>query len=186
MEALEPQIQRVRDHFGVSGKSTYIDHEDALEKPALQCAISSVSGEPTTIELGLLKWRPGGGNAWFTPGTPMDGKIANEFQTLGRKIYENNGLDYTVMNVCGPRFTRGLHVISFNREDADETARAARTYEQLANAFFDRGVSVGRAPLDWHDYHLAKTMPAFREACRSIKSALDPNGILAPGRYGIR
>ena len=186
MEAMEPQIQRVRDHFGASGKATYIPHEEALEKPALSCAISSISGEPTTIELGLLKWRPGGGNAWFTPGTPMDGKMANEFQTLGRKIYENNGLDYTVMNVCGPRFARGLHVISFNREDGGENARAARTYEQLADAFFQRGVGVGRAPLDWHDYHLDKTMPAFRDACQSIKAALDPNGILAPGRYGIR
>ena len=31
---------------------------------------------------GLLKWRPGGGNIWFLPGTPMDGKIANEFQAI--------------------------------------------------------------------------------------------------------
>ena len=27
---------------------------------------------------------------------PMDGKIANEFQRLCRKIYEDHGLDYTV------------------------------------------------------------------------------------------
>ena len=185
MEALEPQIQRVREHFGASGKATYIPHEEALEKPALACAISSFSGEPTTTELGLLKWRPGGGNAWFTPGTPMDGKLANEFQALGRRIYEDNGLDYTVMNVCGPRFARGLHVIGFNREDADENARAARTYEQLADAFFARGVGVGRAPLDWHGYHFGKTMPAFRNAAGAIKAALDPNGVIAPGRYGI-
>jgi len=186
MEALEPQIQRVRDHFGASGKAKYISHDEALEKPALACAISSFCGEPTTIELGLLKWRPGGGNAWFTPGTPMDGKVANEFQQIGRRIFEDNGLDYTVMNVCGPRFARGLHVIGFNREDADETARAARTYEQLAEAFFQRGIGVGRSPVDWYDFHMGKTMPAFRNAAQSIKRALDPNGILAPGRYGLR
>lgn len=185
MEAIEPQIQRVREHFGASGKATYISHEEALEKPALACAISSFSGDPTTTELGLLKWRPGGGNAWFTPGTPMDGAIANEFQQIGRKIYEDNGLDYTVMNVCGPRFARGLHVIGFNREDADENARAARTYEQLADAFFQRGIGVGRAPLDWHGFHLERTAPVFRDTVKSIKAALDPNGILAPGRYGI-
>ena len=185
MDALEPQIQRVRDHFGASGKATYISHEAALEKPALACTISSFSGEPTTKELGLLKWRPGGGNAWFTPGTPMNGRVANEFQALGRRIYEENGLDYTVMNVCGPRFARGLHVIGFNREDPDENARAARTYEQLAEAFFERGVGVGRAPLDWHGFHFAKTMPAFQGAATAIKDVLDPNGVIAPGRYGI-
>ena len=185
MEAIEPQIQRVRDHFGGSGKATYIPHEDAEHMPSLKCAISSFSGEPTTIELGLLKWRPGGGNAWFTPGTPMDGAMANEFQTLGREIYERNGLDYTVMNVCGPRFARGLHVISFNREDADETARADRTYRELAEAFFERGVAVGRAPIDWYGFHMDKLMPSFRDACHRIKDALDPNGVIAPGKYGI-
>lgn len=185
MEALEPQIQRVRDHFGGSGKATYIDHADALHKPALQCAISSFSGAPTTIELGLLKWRPGGGNAWFTPGTPMDGQIANELQSVGRRIFEQNGMDYTVMNVCGPRFARGLHVIGFNREDAAETARADNTYNQLSDAFFNRGIGVGRSPVDWYSHHLENTMPAFRDACTAIKSALDPNGVLAPGRYGI-
>ena len=186
MEALEPQIQRVQDHFGKSGKATYIPHEEALNMPALQCAISSFSGEPTTTELGLLKWRPGGGNAWFTPGTPMDGKIANEFQQIARNIYEDNGLDYTVMNVCGPRFARGLHVISFNRDDVGESARANQTYLQLADAFLNRGISVGRAPLDWQDYHFEKTMPAFKNACAAVKTALDPNHIIAPGRYGLK
>ena len=68
-------------------------------------------------ELGLLKWRPGGGNIWFLPGTPMDGRVANEFQRLCRKIYEQFGHDYTVMKVCSARFARGLHVITFNREE---------------------------------------------------------------------
>ena len=185
MEAMEPQIQRVVEHFGGPGKATYIPHEEALEKPALECAVAAFSGEPTHTELGLLKWRPGGGNAWFTPGTPMDGRIANEFQKLGRGIYEANGLDYQIMNVAGPRFARGLHVISFNREDPDECARADTAYRALAEAFFERGVAVGRAPIDWYDFHMDKLMPSFTEACSAIKRALDPNGVIAPGRYGI-
>jgi 4-cresol dehydrogenase (hydroxylating) len=48
-----------------------------------------------------------------------------------------------------------------------------------------RGVFVGRAPLDYHDFHMAQTMPAFRGTCAAIKRALDPNGVIAPGRYGI-
>ncbi len=185
MAAMEPQIQRVRDHFGASGKARYIPHEEALERPALSCAISSVSGEPTTIELGLLKWRPGGGLGWFLPGTPMDGGTANAFQELGRRVYENHGLDYTVMNVAGARFARGLHVIAFNREDPDETARADAAYRQLTELFFERGVGVGRAALDWQAEHMMKTMPSFRRTCNAIKAALDPNGIIAPGKYGI-
>ena len=76
----KPLIQRVRDHFGQSGKARYIPHEDAPQLPPLQVAINAFSGIPRLGELGLLKWRPGGGNIWFLPGTPMDGRIANEFQ----------------------------------------------------------------------------------------------------------
>lgn len=185
MEAMQPQIDRVVAHFTGSGKARYIDHETALGMPALRTAIDSFSGVPTAQELGLLKWRPGGGNAWCTPGTPMTGTVANHFQKVARTIYERNGLDYTIMNVCGPRFMRGLHVIPFNREDEDERMRADRTYRELADAFAAEGVSVGRAPVDWYGFHMEKTMPGFRDACRAIKQALDPNGVIAPGKYGI-
>jgi 4-cresol dehydrogenase (hydroxylating) len=185
LEAMEPQINRVKALFMQSGKAKYIAHEEALAKPPLRIAIDSFSGVPTLGELGLLKWRPGGGNSWCPPGTPMVGKIANKFQKAARAIYEQNGLDYTIMNVCGGRFARGLHVISFNRESEDERRRADATYKQLADAFAAEGVSVGRAPTDYYGYHMAKLMPAFRDACRAIKQALDPNGIIAPGKYGI-
>jgi 4-cresol dehydrogenase (hydroxylating) flavoprotein subunit len=183
--AIEPQIARVRDHFMKSGKARYIAHEDAARIPPLQVAINAFSGIPSLGELGLLKWRPGGGNIWFLPGTPMDGKIANEFQRLCRKIYEDHGLDYTVMNVCGARFARGLHVITFNREDPDERVRADACYRTMSEEVAKRGVFVGRAPLDYHDMHFAQTMPGFQQACTAIKKALDPNDVIAPGRYGI-
>jgi 4-cresol dehydrogenase (hydroxylating) len=32
---------------------------------------------------------------------------------------------------------------------------------------------------------MRQAMPAFRDACSGIKTALDPNGVIAPGRYGI-
>jgi 4-cresol dehydrogenase (hydroxylating) len=140
---------------------------------------------PTAGELGLLKWRPGGGNAWCATGTPMVGKTANHFQKVAREIYAANGMDYTIMNVCGARFARGLHVITFNREDPDECRRADATYRGVAEAFAKAGVQVGRAPVDYYDFHMAKASPAFRAVCSAIKAALDPNGIIAPGKYGI-
>jgi 4-cresol dehydrogenase (hydroxylating) len=183
--ALEPMVQRVREHFGQNGKARYIDHADAAAIPPLQVAINAFSGIPSLGELGLLKWRPGGGNLWFLPGTPMDGRIANEFQRICRGVYEEFGMDYTVMNVCGPRFARGLHVITFNREDDDERARADACYRKMSEEVARRGVYVGRAPVQYHDFHMGQAMPAYRDACNGVKTALDPNGVIAPGRYGI-
>ncbi|MCW5771031.1 MAG: FAD-binding oxidoreductase [Rhodospirillaceae bacterium] len=185
MEAMEPQINRVKQHFTQSGKAKYISHEEALGTPPLKIAIDSFSGVPTLGELGLLKWRPGGGNSWAPPGTPMLGKIAGKFEKAARAIYEKHGLDYMIMNVCSSRFMRGLHVISFNRESEDERRRADAVYREICDAFAAEGVSVGRAPTDYYDFHMAKLTPAFRNACNAIKQALDPNGIIAPGKYGI-
>jgi 4-cresol dehydrogenase (hydroxylating) len=183
--AIEPQIQRVVDMFKQGGKASYIPHDEATSIPPLQVAINAFSGIPSMGELGLLKWRPGGGNTWFLPGTPMDGRVANEFQVLCRSIYEEFGMDYTVMNVCAARFARGLHVITFNREDPDECARADACYRKMSEAVGARGVFVGRAPVDYHDFHMSQAMPSFRDACSGIKTVLDPNGVIAPGRYGI-
>ncbi|CAN7156424.1 FAD-binding oxidoreductase [Bosea sp. LjRoot90] len=185
MAALEPQIERVRAAFGKSGKATYIPHEEALGFHALQVAINACSGVPGVGELGLLKWRPGGGNLWFLPGTPMVGSIANECQRMARRIYAEHGMDYMIMNVCSARFARGLHVITFDRENPDENARANACYEALARAYAERGIFVGRAPLDYHALHMGQAMPAFRDSCTAIKAALDPAGVIAPGRYGI-
>ena len=185
MAALDPMLARAVEHFGQSGKAKYIAHEDAQHVAPLQVAINAFSGVPSLGELGLLKWRPGGGNLWFLPGTPMDGKVANEFQTICRSIYEEHGMDYMVMNVCGPRFARGLHVMTYNREDADERARADACYRKMSDAVSKRGVFVGRAPVDYHALHMAQAMPAYRDACQRIKSALDPANVIAPGRYGI-
>lgn len=185
MAALDPMIERVKAHFSQSGKAKYISHDEGQRIPPLQVAINAFSGIPSLGELGLLKWRPGGGNLWFLPGTPMDGKVANEFQAVCRGIYEEHGLDYMVMNVCGPRFARGLHVMTFNREDADERARADACYRSMSKAVGKRGVFVGRAPVDYHDFHMGQAMPAYRQACNGIKTALDPHNVIAPGRYGI-
>ena len=94
-------------------------------------------------------------------------------------------MDYMIMNVCSARFARGLHVITFDRENPDENARANACYEALARAYAERGIFVGRAPLDCHALHMGQAMPAFRDSCTAIKAALDPAGVIAPGRYGI-
>lgn len=184
--AMAPMIERVCAHFGQSGKARYIPHDEAQTIAPLAIAINAFSGVPGHGELGLLKWRPGGGNSWFLPGMPMIGKVANEFQHLCRGIYEEYGLDYTVMNVCSARFARGLHVLGFNREDEDERLRAEACYRKMAEEVARRGVYVGRAPVDFHEFHMAQAIAPFRDACAGIKDALDPHGILAPGRYGIR
>jgi 4-cresol dehydrogenase (hydroxylating) len=147
--------------------------------------MNSYEGVPGEGELKMLRWRPGGGTIWFLPGTPMVGSVANEFQLASRRICRDHGLEYMVSNVCGPRFARGVHTLVYNRSEPDETARADACYRALAAEFARKGVFVGRAPTVYQEFHQAQRMPAFVKACAAIKRALDPNGIIAPGKYGI-
>jgi 4-cresol dehydrogenase (hydroxylating) len=55
----------------------------------------------------------------------------------------------------------------------------------MSEAVANRGVFVGRAPIDYHDFHMKQTVPSFQAVCSGIKRAVDPNGVIAPGRYGI-
>ena len=182
---IEPMLQRVRAHFERSGKARYISHEEALGIPALNIAIDSMSGRPSAQELGMLQWRPAGGNSWFLPGTPMVGKQALELDHLGRSIYAKYGMDYIVMHVASARFARGLHVLVWNKDDADENQRANACYEELSVEFAKRGVGVGRAPVDYHEQHMNLLMPSLRKVFSDLKKALDPNEVISPGKYGI-
>jgi 4-cresol dehydrogenase (hydroxylating) flavoprotein subunit len=65
------------------------------------------------------------------------------------------------------------------------SARADACYRKMSEEVGARSIFVGRAPVDYRDLRMRQAMPAFRDACAGIKVALDPNGVIAPGRYGI-
>jgi 4-cresol dehydrogenase (hydroxylating) len=183
--AVQPTLERIRKHFLASGKARYISAEEAQPRPIFQAAINSNSGRPAGGELNMLNWRPGLGAIWMTPGAPMVGAMVNEFQRRCRAVASEFGLEYVASFVCGARFGRGIHAILYDRDNADEAARADRCYRKMATVFMDQGVFVGRSPTAYQSFHQDRRSREIVKACDAIKHALDPNNIIAPGRYGI-
>jgi 4-cresol dehydrogenase (hydroxylating) len=183
-EATLPFVERMKAHFGRSGKARYVSHEEAQDNPILRIHVDTFSGQPTASELGLLNWRPGGGACWFLPAMPMVGAIANQHQALSRRILGEHGLEYITEYVCGPRLSRALHIIIFNRQDPEECQRVIACYRALMAAYAEAGYPVSRVPLDFQEEAMVR-LETFPQVCTDIKRALDPNGILSPGRYGI-
>lgn len=183
-EAVQPLLERVKAHFLRSGKARYISHAEAEKSRVLKIHIDTFSGQPTRDELGLLRWRPGGGATWFLPATPMVGRTANEQQALSRRILAEHGLDFATEYVCGPRMARALHILLFNRQDAEERQRVARCFRALLKAYADAGFPIARAPLDIQEEAMA-LLEGTPQVLSRLKRALDPSGILAPGKYGI-
>ena len=182
---IAPMLARVSSHFLNKGAVRIIDHAQAQLIPSLLIASDAFSGRPSTAELRLLSWRPGGGAIWFLPGTPMSGRTAAELDVLARGLFAQHGFDYIIMHVAGGRFARSLYLILFDRRSAEECRRADACYRALTSAYATRGIGVGRAAIDYHGLHMDLQMPAFQQAVLAVKRALDPNGVIAPGKYGI-
>ncbi len=183
--ATAPALDRLRAHFLASGRARFISHREAEAMPVLAAALNSNQGRPAAGELQMLHWRPGGGAIWFTPGLAMRGSDALAISRDCRAVCAAQGIDYMASFVCGPRFARGVHAILFDRQDPEECTRADACYRGMSEVFRGRGISVGRAPTAYQAFHHAQRTPEVRRAYAAIKQALDPNGVIAPGRYGI-
>src|SRR5262249_57501936 len=114
----------------------------------------------------------------------MRGTIAKEQQALSRRILREHALEFITEYVCGTRTSRALHILVFNRQDPEECQRVSACYRALMAAYGEAGYPIARAPLDFQEEAMAR-LETVPEVCAAIKRALDPNGILSPGRYGI-
>jgi len=119
------------------------------------------------------------------PSMPMVGAIANQHQALSRRILREHGLEFITEYVCAARMSRALHIIIFDRRDPAQCQRVIDCYRALMAAYAQEGYPISRAPLDFQEDAMAR-LEAVPEVCAAIKRALDPNGVLSPGRYGIR
>jgi 4-cresol dehydrogenase (hydroxylating) len=125
------------------------------------------------------------GVIWFAPLLPFTNADMLPYLQLARRRFEEAGFDfYLAVLLMNPRAVTCLMNILYDKEDADEAQRARTLYDTLLADMRRGGYQQYRAGLlAWPTLH--QDAPHIRELNRSIKAALDPRGVLAPGRYGI-
>jgi 4-cresol dehydrogenase (hydroxylating) len=74
--------------------------------------------------------------------------------------------------------------VFYDKEDPDETRRAEALYFEMGETTQKAGYQQYRTSTLFMDRILGPA-PEFQRVCNLLKRALDPNGILAPGKYGI-
>jgi len=142
--------------------------------------------ELTLQAFSLLNWVGGHGLAWFSPVTPMRGPDAARQMLMARGIMDRHGVDFmTGMTLNG---REGLNVMPmvFDRSDPDATARHRACFDALVDAFARAGYGFYRTGIGFMDKVAGVFGEAQSDVNRRIKRALDPNGIIAPGKSGIR
>ena len=131
-----------------------------------------------------------GGHIGFSPVGRLTGKDAVEMRDVIRGLVQKEAkLDYAAVLI--PTNSRSfIHVtmVIFDTKDEAQTRRAYDTSKLLVSEAAKYGYGEYRAHLDFMD--LAQEQysfndHAYRRFVETIKDAVDPNGILSPGKQGF-
>jgi 4-cresol dehydrogenase (hydroxylating) len=124
------------------------------------------------------------GVIWFAPVLPCLGSEISEFLAACRRRFREFQSDfYVAMLMINPRAVVCLMSVMYDKDDPTETLRAEALYSALLGDMHGAGYEQYRAGLmGWAA--LSEDSRGGARLVSRIKSALDPTGTLAPGRYG--
>ena len=146
-------------------------------------------GVPSTDLVRMAGWRGGEpAHTDFSLVCPPKGADAVAQMTLVRRRIESYGFDYAGGFTLFPRHAIALALISFDKSDAREVRAVTELFPHLIADAAAEHYAPYRSHIafmdliaDQYDFgdHAARR---FQER---IKNAVDPNGILSPGKQGI-
>ena len=97
---------------------------------------------------------------------------------------------YRLLRILGLVCFKGAHygmfrsIIGYNKGDPDEVERVKKCMRELLMATLDSGFVPYKAPQWAVEEIMKRGDPNFVELMRRVKTMLDPNNIMNPGRYG--
>lgn len=143
-------------------------------------------GWPAGFPAGAHPARDGCGMMWLAPVLPMRGGELLRVCALVEPLFASARFDlFATFSMINERTLGGVLTICFDKDDGDETARAHACYD----AAFARLMAAGYIPYRVGPYAMATLdngHDSYWRTVARIKAALDPQGLLAPGRYGPR
>jgi 4-cresol dehydrogenase (hydroxylating) flavoprotein subunit len=146
-------------------------------------------GVPMTFPLQSVNWFGGrGGHIGFSPVLPQSGKLAMEqfHRTYAR--YKEFGMDYQASFAFGERHILNVNAVLLNLDDPEFMQRVDPFLRTLIADAAKYGYGEYRAHIDYMDTVsdvYSFNNHALRRMAEKIKDALDPAGIIAPGKSGI-
>ncbi|HUN74229.1 MAG TPA: FAD-binding oxidoreductase [Steroidobacteraceae bacterium] len=173
-EQIAPSLDVVTKAFDSTGGRVVLDYHDGAQ-----------SNELSLSAFSLLNWVGGGGLVWLASVSPARGRDALSQRDLARRILAQHGLDYLASVTVQGRDLHHLAAVIFDHEDAQARLRVRSCLEELVAAFNGNGYGIYRASIDCMGEVARAYGEVNRSVNRALKRALDPNGVLAPGKSGI-
>jgi hypothetical protein len=136
----------------------------------------------------LVNWVPNGAHVAFSPVSPIRGTDAMKLYSLGKRRHDEFGIDFLPAFIVGLREMHLIVEIVYDKNDPARRKAANDCLREMIDDAAKLGYGEYRTHLvlmdqvagtyNWNDNALMK----FNE---KLKDALDPKGILAPGKSGI-
>ena len=183
-EAWQRIERTVRDIPGVAVHTRIYHAGDDIVHPRDQ----SQAGIPSLNEFGLVNWLGAGGHIDFSPVGPASAKHVREIHDLVRRRVHEFGFDHLAGFYCQGRAFRFINTLVFPKTDAEAMKKVRALFKILVRDAAARGYGEYRTHLAYMDavaatYDFNKhAMLRFQE---QLKDAIDPEGIIAPGKSGI-
>lgn len=184
-EQVDVNWKIVTDAVKASGIGEIVTEEKAGHDPAFKYRADLMRGNMTMTEFGLYNWRGGGGSMWFAPVAQARGSETLKQVQLATDILNKFGLDYCGEFIVGQRAMHHIIDVLYDRTNLDERNRAHDCFATLLDAFAKEGYAVYRVNNVYMDQVADIYGPEQRRLNQTLKRALDPNGIFAPGKSGI-
>jgi 4-cresol dehydrogenase (hydroxylating) len=190
---VDHRFRKIKEAFGrIDGAELvgekYAPHEHSkLEHPAdlIQAGIPNLGWNQMT------GWYGGeeGGHIGFSPVAASTGAEAIRIRDLLRRHVEGAGLDYmaALLPISARSFIH-ITMVIFDTKNEVQARSAYDVSKLLVREAAKAGFGEYRAHLDFMDLaadQYSFNNHAYLRFCETIKDALDPNGILSPGKQGI-
>jgi len=138
----------------------------------------------------MTRWYGGeqGGHIGFSCAMPITGKDGTAIRDMVRAQLNADGLDYSGVFIVGKRHMIHVGLVVYDTEDEAQSQAAYAACKALVGPAAKHGYGEYRSHLDFMDLVADQydfNDHAQRRFAETLKDALDPNGILSPGKQGI-
>jgi 4-cresol dehydrogenase (hydroxylating) len=167
------------------GDVVIVTEEEAGDDINFEFRRQMMKGGCSLQEFTYYNWRGGGGSTWFAPVAAARPSESMNQVELATKVLNEHGFDYLAEYIVGWREMHHIIDLLYDRNDPEELKRAYACYDELLSVFKKNGYGTYRTNPAFMEKTADTFGPEMRKIHRSLKQALDPNNILAPGKSGI-